>query len=163
MNQHKRDMERMLTGVCGVYFEHGVGVFVIFQEEKYIWKEYALGYCKHCGKWLGDEHHETIKIAGIFPLDAEGNVITRPECPAGMHETEVGEVWREDGRHFLKDGDRLSVYSKENPDKLLWSGVVKLDCAQFYHVNVDQELWATWFREECPATLIPAEQPKART
>ncbi len=72
------------------------------------------------------------------------------------------------GLHILKNGDRLTIYSKDNPQEAVWEGVISL---RYYPVfieeasgfwihsdqeGVDRETWARWFFDEYPAKLIPA-------
>jgi hypothetical protein len=70
------------------------------------------------------------------------------------------------GLHLLKNGDRLTVYSKTNPKKAIWSGTIKLKKHPGFTkavfglwIHADQEgvnrkKWATWFFEKHPASLI---------
>lgn len=76
--------------------------------------------------------------------------------------------WNYEGLHILKDGDQLTIYSKDDPNKIVWSGTIKLRqyplftedaFGMWIHADqegVDRKTWAKWFFEEYPAKLIVA-------
>jgi len=76
--------------------------------------------------------------------------------------------WSYEGLHILKDGDFLTIYSKDNPTEIVWSGVISLRNYPLFteavfglwiHADqegVDRETWARWFFEGYAAKLIPA-------
>lgn len=159
-----------LNGVCCFHSETGTeGGYWAFQETRYIRKNVSRGYCKKCGKWLRKQDG-AIQLKRVYLMDEEfqrtGKLTERPDCPDNAHEEEIGEAWDYRGLHVLEDGDRLTIYSKDNPNEIVWSGVVKLrqypffteDASGFWiHADqdgVDRETWAQWFFEEHPATLI---------
>lgn len=80
-----------------------------------------------------------------------------------------GEQWSYDGLHVLKDGDRLTVFDKNDPSKVVWQGVVRLDppappagtdaALDLRHADgrvVARTEWGEWFVREYPAELVPA-------
>lgn len=77
-----------------------------------------------------------------------------------------GEAWSYDGLHVLKDGDKLTIYDKEDPAKVVWQGVIDQQHygsfqehaydGQWIHSDqrgVEREVWSKWFIEEYPAEL----------
>lgn len=80
--------------------------------------------------------------------------------------------WSYDGLHVLKDGDMLTIYSKEDPNEIVWSGTIKLKRHPIFtedadgmwiHADqegIDRETWANWFFGEHPAKLIKADKPQ---
>jgi hypothetical protein len=76
--------------------------------------------------------------------------------------------WSYEGLHILEDGDYLTIYSKDNPAEIVWSGKISLRkhpsfaksvFGLWIHADqkgVDRKTWARWFVEEYPAKLIPA-------
>lgn len=75
--------------------------------------------------------------------------------------------WSYEGLHILENGDRLTIFSPDNPARIVWSGVISLRPHPLFtesvfgcwiHADqegVDRETWATYFFEEYPAELIP--------
>lgn len=80
------------------------------------------------------------------------------EFPAGQ--------WPYKGLHILRNGDSLTIYSPDNPSKILWSGIIALREYSLFteHVfnlwihadqkGVKRETWAKWFLKEYPAELV---------
>ena len=68
-----------------------------------------------------------------------------------------GARWDYAGLYVLEDGDHLTIYSKENPDKIVWSGTVKLGVNELSssQEGIDHAQWLEWFQNEHPAWLIP--------
>ena len=76
------------------------------------------------------------------------------------------EKWSYDGLHVLEDNDELTIYLKEDPNKIVWSGKIELiqhplftESVRGMWIHTDQkgvgrEIWARWFIEEYPAKLI---------
>ena len=77
--------------------------------------------------------------------------------------------------HTLKDGDKLTVFDKNNPTKIVWKGTVSLaqnpaprtEGPFIFRVlarilaeqkGVDRETWSKWFLETYPAELFPAAE-----
>jgi hypothetical protein len=69
----------------------------------------------------------------------------------------------------LENGDELTIFSKENPSEVIWSGRIALqpfpafsEEANGLWIHADQaglerETWARWFLEQYPAELISAK------
>lgn len=83
------------------------------------------------------------------------------------------ERWSYDGLHVLEDGDILTIYSKEDPAKVIWTGTIKLKPHQLFtehasgmwihadQEDIDRESWAEWFLEGYPASLVPYQKINA--
>lgn len=79
------------------------------------------------------------------------------------------EAWSYEGLHILKDGDKLTIFDKEDSKKTLWSGTIQLkhypqftEDASGWWIHSDQEgleraQWAIWFFKEFPARLEALE------
>lgn len=158
------DTPRKLKGICNFYFDQGYDGCEAFQDSQFVAKDVPHGYCKKCGMWMtgtigrnGGTH-----ALSIYTLDDSHVSTQNPDCPEGAHEEEIRDVWQMAGFHVLKNGDKLEVYSRNNPEELVWSGIVDFanDCdGHRYQKGLDKRLWARWFFNEYPATLILAEQP----
>ena len=82
------------------------------------------------------------------------------------------ERWSYDGLHVLKNGDKLTIYSKENKTKIVWAGAIKLkeyrlftESASGMWIHADQEgierkIWAGWFFEQYPAAFEKDAKPQ---
>lgn len=78
--------------------------------------------------------------------------------------------WSYKGTHILKNGDLLTVYDKDEPNRIIWSGIITLREYGLFqeHVfncwihadqeGIDRETWAVYFFTEHPAKLIPAPE-----
>ena len=76
--------------------------------------------------------------------------------------------WSYDGLHVLKNGDKLIIYSKDDPSQIVWSGEIELEqyCpftesvrGMWIHSDqrgIDRKIWADWFIKEYPAKLEKA-------
>lgn len=82
-------------------------------------------------------------------------------------------AWSYEGMHMLKDGDTLTVLSKDCR-RTLWRGTVHLRVQQepqshhrhnlkLFQVGVTDARWNRWFQEEFPAQLIPAATLASKT
>lgn len=79
--------------------------------------------------------------------------------------TLLKEAWSYEGLHVLEDGDELTIYDKEDTEKVVWQGTIALtpfsvfqDSAYGMWIHNDQigqerDLWARWFMNENPARL----------
>ncbi|HUZ92968.1 MAG TPA: hypothetical protein VNG29_03145 [Candidatus Paceibacterota bacterium] len=75
-----------------------------------------------------------------------------------------------DGLHILQDGDHLTIRSKEDPSRILWSGSIKLSREGGIYdkwinadeAGIDRAVWWKWFRAEYPAELVIADVKKPR-
>lgn len=81
------------------------------------------------------------------------------------------EQWSYQGLHMLKNGDYLTVFSKTNPRRKIWSGKLRLRDLRVkgrvfvriaFQFGVDPGKWWLWFEDEYPATLIPARARRSK-
>lgn len=164
----------VLKGICHFFSETGTeGGDWAFQDERYIQKDVAHGWCKKCGKVLMPQSGplQLVRVEQITEetVMRDGKIVERPDCPDNAHEENIGESWSYEGLHCLENGDRLTIYSKDNPAEVVWAGVIKLkqyslftEHAFGFWIHADQkgmerEVWAKWFLEGNPAMLIIAE------
>ncbi len=147
-------MPEVLHGICFFFSETGTeGGYWAFQDERHIHKNVPLGFCKKCGKYLA--------YTGLPPDD-------HPWCADDAHEERIGDRWDYEGQSILKDGDHLTIFSKDDSQKIVWSGVIRLcqyppftEHASGLWIHADQEgiardVWAAWFFDQSPAMLIVA-------
>lgn len=163
----------MLKGVCCFHSETGTeGGYWAFQDSQFITKNVPRTYCKKCGKYLDPQTHKSLKVINVLPLTQEVLAEKKPlECPEGQHEREIGDSWSYEGLHILENGDNLVIYSPENPNKIVWQGIISLhqhllfteDASGLWiHADqegVDREVWAAYFFKEYPAELTSARKP----
>ncbi len=161
-----------LRGVCCFHFETGTeGGYWAFQDERFITKNVPRSYCEKCGKYLYQEGFLKINVIKISRAGEMLETTQPPECPEGHHERAVGDLWSYAGLHILKDEDRLTVFSPDDPNLVVWSGTIRLrqhslfsEDAFGFWIHADQEgvtrnIWATYFLKEYPAELLPARKP----
>ena len=70
-----------------------------------------------------------------------------------------------EGLHCLKDGDHLTIFLKDDRRKVAWSGVINLASNEGHGVSqkgIELKTWASWFRKEHPAELVPAKEKRRR-
>lgn len=79
--------------------------------------------------------------------------------------------WSYKGLYILENGDKLIIYDKNNPEVVVWLGIISLkkhsvftEAALGMWIHSDQEgisreEWAKFFFEEYPAELIPKSSP----
>lgn len=104
----------------------------------------------------GDDDDKTPEIRGTLGIHFEQRV----DPHRALYDADGGV-------HVLQDGDQLSVFSANSPDRLLWQGIVQLRLQHEpqshtrHHLKLFQEgvsdaRWNRWFDEACPASLVPA-------
>lgn len=77
------------------------------------------------------------------------------------------ESWSYEGLHILEDGDRLTIFDKQDPKKIVWEGVIQLRQHELFTeatsngmwIHADQEgveraVWEKFFLEHYPAKLV---------
>jgi hypothetical protein len=159
-----------LQGICHFFSETGTeGGIWAFQDSRYIQKNVAHGWCKKCGKVLVPQSGplQLVRVVQITKgTFFDGKFVEPQDCPDNAHEEDFGESWSYEGLHCLENGDSLTIYSKDNPNWIHWSGTIKLknhplftEHASGLWIHADQtgmerEVWAKWFFEGFPATLV---------
>lgn len=85
------------------------------------------------------------------------------------------ENWSYDGLHVLQDGDELTVYSRENPEEIVWEGTISLSPFTVFkedafglwihndQMGIDRKTWATYFFKANPAKLKKPVKDQAPT
>lgn len=182
----RANLSEPITGVCS-FENEGFGAlpYWAFQDSRYIQKNAHRGFCKKCGKWLRAQKGDVIRILKTVTLSVDDikkilnleeltgsarealskEIDERPECPDGTHEEDIGDLWSYDGHHRLNNGDFLTIFSKENPEKQVWSGAIDLQSELIVtphtlsgktiapQKGMDYNIWFKYFIDEYPATL----------
>lgn len=75
------------------------------------------------------------------------------------------EGWSYEGLHVLNNGDKLTIFDKDDLTKVLWEGVISLSASTNFmddafglwihndQLGISRETWATWFMGRNPAKL----------
>lgn len=177
MNQEDSSVQvNALSGVLHLFAETGTeGGSWAFQDERYIRKNVAMGFCKKCGKWLARQEGR-LQVGRVTKITAEiwqeylrtGKFPEEVDCPNDAHEEEISDSWSYEGLHSLRDGDFLQIFSPDDQSRVVWQGVISLiqydsftEHAFGHWIHSDQqgvprEMWAEWFLKGYPAKLIPA-------
>lgn len=177
----------LLRGFLRFYSETGVtegGGHWAFQDSLFRRPNISIFSCSKCYKYWDKEKHpdgppdigdESIVVSQVIPLEKfidemdKENFKSPKLCPPNEHDFQLmcPEFELFEGHHVLEDGDWLTVYSKDEPKTVLWSGIIKLKKYPPFtesalnmwirsdQENTDRETWAGWFLEGYPATLIP--------
>ncbi len=129
------------------------------------------------GDWaLQDKRH----ISKVDPLppgteDGPSGLFTFSFAPDGKYTSRElllselpKEDWSREGLHILADGDYLFIFDKENPEKIVWEGVImlrqyelfteKTSTGMWIHADqdgVERSVWEKFFLENYPAKLVP--------
>lgn len=158
-----------LSGVLTFHSETGTeGGYWAFQDEKFITKNTSRFSCKKCGLYW-DKTRETEQDV-LKKAERFGGSPDLKFCDASAHEFVLAcsENWSYEGLHILKDGDELTIFSKDC-SSVVWSGKIELTTFSLFteHVSglwihadqkdVPRHIWGMWFFEEYPAFLRPAE------
>lgn len=155
-----------MRGVCQFYFETGTeGCHWAFQDQRFMnIPDLTTFICSKCGR-MWNKKHEKQAPKAVFATECR---------PVKAHNWKLGYpngTWAIEGLHLLRDGDGLTVFDKEDPEKKLWSGKVSLRLRKSYtelvvdgmivHAfpkNVPVETWKVWFFNEYPAQLMLGPQ-----
>ncbi len=67
-----------------------------------------------------------------------------------------GDYFAPEGRHELVFGDQLTIIEKNEPEKVLWEGVINSDDVQKHILTnmLDRKLWLHWFDQRYLAILV---------
>jgi len=168
--------EHAIVGVLQFFSETGTeGGSWAFQDRRFIRHNVGMGYCRKCGKWLRRRQYKNIQVERVSRLDPEaieeiervGTAAEPPYCHEREHEEQVGDAWDYEGLHILRDGDRLTIYDRADPSKIVWDGTIRLKRYKMFTqdafglwIHADQEgvpreTWAQWFLKQYPARLVP--------
>lgn len=174
------DMKPALRGILNLHSETGSeGGYWAFQDERYIVPNTTQFRCAKCNKFWDKEVHpegplpERGPSDGIIYIDTSTGAMSHEEpeqCATEAHDFKPwpSHWWSYDGLHFLKDGDQLTIYAKDDPVQVVWEGVIRLhqhglftEHAFGMWIHADQagvarETWARWFFENLPAKLVRA-------
>lgn len=78
-----------------------------------------------------------------------------------------GDNWSYNGLHILDNGDKLTIFCPNSPNKVIWSGTINLkqypiftETALDFWIHADQigierDTWLMYFFNNYPAELIP--------
>ena len=152
-----------IKGELEFYSETGTeGGYWAFMDEKFMHIPSDSEKCAICN------HYK--QYVESYPEDYKG------PCRPGEHQWELAYpngVRSREGLHILKDGDELTIYNRENPEKQVWDGVISLQQYGLFtehahgwwihadQIGIERETWARWFLREHPARLIPIERSKS--
>lgn len=76
--------------------------------------------------------------------------------------------WSYEGLHVLNNGDELTVFAKDDPTRVVWSGTIDLHQHDLFtedagglwihadQIGMDRDTWSQMFFDELPAELSPA-------
>lgn len=171
-----------IEGVLHLFSETGTeGGDWAFQDARYIQKNVPRGYCKKCGKWFAKQEgpiqvgRVTMITDEVFEeINRTGKLPEQTDCVNDAHEEDIGESWSYEGLHILENGDRLTIFDKQDPQKIVWEGVIKLCQHNLFTeatsngmwIHADQKgvkrgVWEKFFLEGYPAKLVPRRKRQA--
>lgn len=118
----------------------------------------------------GTPHTEPLRPYGVSTGELTRVTVEWEDGPVEqrLSDSLLVNSWSYEGLHVLKNGDHLTIHSKDNPNQVVWSGNIRLRQYSLFtehasglwiHADqegVDRETWARWFLEEYPATLVVA-------
>ena len=153
-------------GVCHLFSETGTeGGYWAFQDGRHITENTTRFACAKCGSYWDKAQRPDGPYTDELP--DKKNMSGEPFCPPGTHDFQLVSKhdWSYEGLHVLKDGDRLTIYDKDEPNKVVWSGVIALTQLPFnshasgwrIHADqqgIDRDTWSKWFFGEYPAKLV---------
>lgn len=154
-----------IAGVCFFWSETGTeGGYWAFHDTRFTVPSFAK-VCRRCHLYWADNGDTP-----PAPTDPQ-------HCPPGTHDwmpmNEAREEWLYGGLHVLKNGDQLTIFSKEHPHKVIWKGTIRLEHLGLFQedafgfwihddqVGMDRETWAEYFLKEYPARLKPAKKQRS--
>ncbi|HEY0010313.1 MAG TPA: hypothetical protein VGB97_00160 [Candidatus Paceibacterota bacterium] len=156
-----------LTGVLHVHAETGSeGGFWAFQDDRFITENTTRFTCKQCHLYW-DKSAETEEQ--VLEKAAKHGSEKQRTCE---HQFEVVSPmnWSYEGQRILATGDRLKIFSKDDPACVIWEGEVNVknqDTAHYdksgdfagYGMHAEPvdlpEEWPEWFSGGYRAELVP--------
>ncbi|MFA6603700.1 MAG: hypothetical protein WCT10_02540 [Patescibacteria group bacterium] len=159
-----------LRGVLHLWTETGTeGGYWSFQDERFITPNTTRFSCRKCGACWDKTSHPAVPPVDD-PASGHRTLFGDSYCAPGAHDFQLtcAEDWSYEGLHVLKDGDKLVIFDKTDPSRVLWSGTISLrqyplftEDASGYWIHatqkgIDRQQWAGWFLREYPAELTPA-------
>ena len=156
-----------LVGILHFHSETGTeGGYWAFQDSQFITINTTRFSCVKCHKcWDKEKYPEgpiprssdAIYMDRSIPLDqATGLNFELPsECPPDQHDFQPisKESWSYEGLQILENGDRLTIYSKDGPRKVLWSGKISLLNYPLFTLSV----FGMWAHSEPTHVFSPAQ------
>jgi hypothetical protein len=161
-----------LRGVLHFHSETGTeGGYWAFQDGRHITPNVTRFSCARCGAYWDKGHEPDGPPADRHP-EGQGNHFGAPYCAPDAHDFQLvsPEDWSYEGLHVLESGDELTIFDKDEPTKVVWTGKISLrqhplftEHANGMWIHADQkdiarERWAAWFFAQNPATLTPKRQ-----
>ena len=148
-----------------------------FQDQRFTGLPDATQRCQHCGVFPDTGDGGLLRAVRSVPLgdlgpgpdfampptcDQEDPL--RPHAFGLAHPAGVSSYY---GLHDLRNGDRLTINDRDDPTRVIWSGLIRLGRTSNFTQSigglwihnrqrgVDQEVWLDWFIGEFPAQLVP--------
>lgn len=143
-----------IHGLTMPYFEAGMGRIVwVVQDSMHRIPNRLLYRCTKCRAFLDKRS----PLCGI-----PGERMTVPaQCTEGEHDFQpYGPwIWLPKGRHFIENGDVLTIYSKDEPRTVLWQGTIDLVPSNMplepdTQKGVEPMVWEGWFQDQMPVRFI---------
>jgi hypothetical protein len=173
-----------LRGILFFYSETGTeGGYWTFQDERFIKPNTTRMGCVVCGAYWDTEKSEAPPADTLSAEEREKRSSSEARrsitaasgrtlvyCEPGAHAFEPisPETWSYEGMHELRDGDQLTIFDKNEPSTVIWSGTIALDRHKPFtksirnmwvhseQKGVDPETWWQWFNDHHPAELVRA-------
>jgi len=156
---------RVIRGVCFFFVKPGgeEGDWAIHYDD-FTWKNCSLPYCVKCGAWLDPPEYRGIVAEPTFIDPHTKNKI--PPCAPDNHERGRGTLFLPKGIHILENGDRVRIFSPNEPSTIVWEGTINLEqhspCKEWVYgwwIHADQkntprETWATFFFQHYPSEIL---------
>ena len=162
-----------LRGVLHLHSETGTeGGYWAFQDQRFITPNTTRFSCRKCGAYWDKKHLPSGPVVDDGKA-GKTNSSGQPWCAPGTHDFALicPEDWSYEGLHILEDGDKLKIFDKADPSKVVWSGTIELRQHPLFTqdafglwIHADQKgirrkKWATWFFQAYPAELRRYPRP----
>lgn len=110
-----------MRGVLHFHSETGTeGGYWAFQDERHITPNLTRFSCKKCGAYWDKGHDPVGPTAETHP-EGESCGWGEPYCAPGAHDFQLvsPEDWSYEGLHVLENGDKLTIFDKDDPTKVI--------------------------------------------